>query len=104
MSPGVADERGPPPSSNEQQVTSSVAGLRDSIAETEEDVSKLRTQNEIFGKEIDILNRCLRERTFTCDNFTVDALGEAVRHFAELRPSEATFHTIINMITEDKKV
>ena len=41
MSPGVDDGSGPLPLENEQQATSSIAGLRDSVAEAQEAVRKL---------------------------------------------------------------
>ena len=103
MSPGVDDGSGPLPLENEQQATSSIAGLQGSVAETQEAVRKLQTKKEELQTErkklsdhIDVLTCCVREKKA----FTTDNLGAAVKHFLDVPPSEAVVRTIITKLKD----
>ena len=111
MSPGVDDGSGPLPLENEQQATSSIAGLQGSVAEAQEAVRKLQTEKEAKEKKkempsdhIVILNRCLRLNTFTHDGFTIDTLGEVADRFDHARPSEDAIQAVITELKEEKSI
>ena len=92
MSPGGDDGSGPLPLENEQQATSSIAGLQGSLAET---VRKLWTEKEMLSAHIDVLKRCVWDKTFTPDD-----LGAAVKHFMDVPPSEADVCTTISTLED----
>ena len=107
MSPGVDDGSGPLPLENEQQATSSIAGLQGSVAEAQEAVRELQTEKkaketkkEMLSDHIVILNRCLRLNTFTRDGFTIDTLGEVADRFDHARPSEDAIRAVITELKE----
>ena len=111
MSPGVDDGSGPLPLENEQQATSSIAGLQGSVAEAEEAVRKLQTEKKAKEKKkamlsdhIVILNRCLRDETFTRDDFTIGTLGEVADRFDHARPSEDAIQAVITELKEEKSI
>ena len=105
MSPGV-DDRSVPLPLNEQQATSSMAGLKDSVAEKEEVVRKLRTEEEKLQTEEEMLSdhfyvliRCVQENTFTRD-----ALGAAAKYFVDVPPSEADVLARISKLKKEEEV
>ena len=112
MSPGVDDGSVPLPL-NEQQAASSMAGLKDSVAEKEDVVRKLETvKKELYTKEeklqtkeemlsdhVDLLIRCVRHKTFTRD-----ALGTAAKYFVVVPPSEADVLARIRKLETEKEV
>ena len=119
MSPGV-DDRSVPLPLNEQQAASSMAGLKDSVAEKEDVVRKLETEEEelrtvkkeLYTKEeklqtkeemlsdhVDLLIRCVRHKTFTRD-----ALGTAAKYFVVVPPSEADVLARIRKLETEKEV
>ena len=114
MSPGVDDGSGPLPLENEQQATSSIAGLQGSVAETQEAVRKLQTkkkkletkkeelqtERKKLSDHIDVLTCCVREKKA----FTTDNLGAAVKHFLDVPPSEAVVRTIITKLKDELEV
>ena len=109
MSSGVDDGSGRLPLENEQQATSSIAGLQGSVAEAEEAVRKLQTEKKAKEKKkvmlsdhIVIFNRCLRLNTFTRDGFTIGTLGEVADRFDHARPSEDAIRAVITELKKKK--
>ena len=111
MSPGVDDGSVPLPLMKKQQAASSTAGLRDSVAETQEAAWKLQTQKEKLQRKketlqterkelrdhIAVLTCCVREKK----PFTTDNLGAAVTHFLHVPPSEAVVLTMITKLEDE---
>ena len=112
MSPGVDDGSVPLPL-HEQQATSSMAGLKDSVAEKEDVVRKLETEKkelrtekkELYTKEemlsdhVDLLIRCVQHKMFTRA-----ALGAAAKYFVVVPPSEADVLARIRKLETEKEV
>ena len=105
MSPGV-DDRSVPLPLHEQQATSSMAGLKDSVAEKEDVVRKLetekkelRTEKKMLSDHVDLLIRCVQHKMFTRA-----ALGAAAKYFVVVPPSEADVLARIRKLETEKEV
>ena len=98
------DGSGPLPLENAQQATSSIAGLQGSVAKAEEAERKLQTEEEMLRGHIVILNRCLRERMFACDGFTVRNWGDVADNFDTMQPSEDAIRDVISELKDRLKV
>ena len=105
MSPGVDDGSVPLPL-HEQQATSSMAGLKDSVAEKEDVVRKLetekkelRTEKKMLSDHVDLLIRCVQHKMFTRA-----ALGAAAKYFVDVPPSEADVRARIPKLETEKEV
>ena len=105
MSPGVDDGSVPLPL-HEQQATSSMAGLKDSVAEKEDVVRKLetekkelRTEKKMLSDHVDLLIRCVQHKMFTRA-----ALGAAAKYFVVVPPSEADVLARIRKLETEKEV